>query len=181
MGNERLTRLPVWEMVFGSMPDSLAAIATRKVKWDKRYQAKYGITTRAAEDLPPAVLAQLDKLSRRIYRALGLSGYARMDFRVTADGHATCSRPMPIQISKLRKTSRNRRGPRATVRRAAREADGAGPVVPGGVARNLWLEQLCDRAGVHAVRRMRQPDQAAEAELAQLWSGIRAATSTSSR
>src|SRR5881398_3747511 len=36
MGNERLTRLPVWEMVFGSMPDSLAAIATRKVKWDKR-------------------------------------------------------------------------------------------------------------------------------------------------
>src|SRR3954470_9921459 len=85
-GNDRLTRLPVWEMVFGSMPDSLAAIATRKVKWDKRYQAKYGITTRAAEDLPPAVLTNLDKLSRRIYRALGLSGYARMDFRVTADG-----------------------------------------------------------------------------------------------
>jgi D-alanine-D-alanine ligase len=86
MGNERLTRLPVWEMVFGSMPDSLAAIATRKVKWDKRYQAKYGITTHAAEDLPPAVLTVLDRLSRRIYRALGLSGYARMDFRVNAEG-----------------------------------------------------------------------------------------------
>ena len=87
MGNDRLTRLPVWEMVFGSMPDSLAAIATRKVKWDKRYQAKYGITTRAAEDLSPAVMARLDKLSRRIYRALGMSGYARMDFRVTPDGN----------------------------------------------------------------------------------------------
>jgi D-alanine-D-alanine ligase len=87
MGNERLTRLPVWEMVFGSMPDSLAAIATRKVKWDKRYQARYGITTRAAEDLPAPVLARLDKLSRRIYRALGLSGYARMDFRVTPGGN----------------------------------------------------------------------------------------------
>jgi D-alanine-D-alanine ligase len=86
MGNERLTRLPVWEMVFGSMPDSLAAIATRKVKWDKRYQEKYGITTHAAQDLPVPVLARLDRLSRRIYRALGLSGYARMDFRVTADG-----------------------------------------------------------------------------------------------
>jgi D-alanine-D-alanine ligase len=83
---EYLTRLPVWEMVFGSMPDSLAAIATRKVKWDKRYQTKYGITTRAAEDLPPAVLARLDRLSRRIYRALGLSGCARMDFRATASG-----------------------------------------------------------------------------------------------
>jgi D-alanine-D-alanine ligase len=86
MGNERLTRLPVWEMVFGSMPDSLAAIATRKVKWDKRYQAKYGITTHAAEELAPPVLAALDRLSRRIYRALGMSGYARMDFRVTAQG-----------------------------------------------------------------------------------------------
>jgi D-alanine-D-alanine ligase len=86
LGNERLKRLPVWEMVFGSMPESLAAIATRKVKWDKRYQAKYGITTRAAQDMPPPVVARLDKLSRRIYRALGLSGYARMDFRVTAAG-----------------------------------------------------------------------------------------------
>jgi D-alanine-D-alanine ligase len=86
LGNERLTRLPVWEMVFGSMPESLEAIATRKVKWDKRYQAKYGITTRAAQDLPAALVTRLDKLSRRIYRALGLSGYARMDFRVTAAG-----------------------------------------------------------------------------------------------
>jgi D-alanine-D-alanine ligase len=86
MGNERLTRLPVWEMVFGSMPDSLAAIATRKVKWDKRYQSKYGITTHAAQELPPSVLTALDRLSRRIYRVLGMSGYARMDFRVTSQG-----------------------------------------------------------------------------------------------
>jgi D-alanine-D-alanine ligase len=86
LGNERLTRLPVWEMVFGSMPSSLAAIATRKVKWDKRYQQKYGITTHAALDLAPQVLTALDRLSRRIYRALGLSGYARMDFRLTPEG-----------------------------------------------------------------------------------------------
>ena len=86
MGNDRLTRLPVWEMVFGSMPDSLAAIATRKVKWDKRYQKRYGITTLAAADLPPGIEARLDRLSRRIYRALGMSGYARMDFRVTPTG-----------------------------------------------------------------------------------------------
>lgn len=86
LGNERLTCLPVWEMVFGSIPDSTAAIATRKVKWDKKYQAKYGITTRAADELPPPVKARLDTLSRRIYRALSLSGCARMDFRVTADG-----------------------------------------------------------------------------------------------
>ena len=55
LGNERLRRLPVWQMKFGTMPDSLPAIATRKVKWDRRYQAKYGISTEAANDLPPAV------------------------------------------------------------------------------------------------------------------------------
>jgi D-alanine-D-alanine ligase len=86
IGNRRLTTLPVWEMVFGSLPDSLPAIATRKVKWDKRYQEKYGITTRAAADLSPAIVDQLEKLSRRIYKALHLSGYARMDFRLRADG-----------------------------------------------------------------------------------------------
>ena len=86
LGNERLTRLPVWEMRFGSLPESLPAIATRKVKWDRAYQRRYDITTRAADELPPAVLQQLDRLSRRIYRALHLSGYARIDFRVRNDG-----------------------------------------------------------------------------------------------
>jgi D-alanine-D-alanine ligase len=86
VGNDRLTRLPVWEMKFGSMPESLPTVATRKVKWDRKYQQKYGITTEAAHDLAPQVVATLDRLSRRIYRALGLSGYARMDFRVTAGG-----------------------------------------------------------------------------------------------
>ncbi len=86
LGNERLLRLPVWEMRFGSLPQSLPAIATRKVKWDRAYQQRYDITTRAAEELPVAVLQRLDRLSRRIYRALHLSGYARIDFRVRADG-----------------------------------------------------------------------------------------------
>jgi len=86
LGNERLSRLPVWEMEFGSLPESLPAIATRKVKWDRAYQQKYGITTREARELPPLLLARIDRLARRIYRALHLSGYARIDFRLRADG-----------------------------------------------------------------------------------------------
>jgi D-alanine-D-alanine ligase len=86
LGNERLTRLPIWEMRFGSLPQSLPAIATRKVKWDRAYQKRYDISTCAAEELTPQVLQTLDRLSRRIYRALHLSGYARIDFRVRADG-----------------------------------------------------------------------------------------------
>src|SRR6188474_2522294 len=86
MGNDRLTRLPVWEMKFGWMAESGAGIATRRVKWDKKYQKKHGIDTHEAKDLPPAVVARLDKLSRRVYRSLGLSGCARIDYRMNADG-----------------------------------------------------------------------------------------------
>jgi D-alanine-D-alanine ligase len=86
LGNRRLTTFPVWEMFFGSLPESLPAIATRKVKWDRRYQKKYGITTDRAKDLPQAVVDQMERLARRIYKALHLSGYARMDFRLRPDG-----------------------------------------------------------------------------------------------
>jgi D-alanine-D-alanine ligase len=68
------------------MGDSGSAIATRKVKWDAKYRARYGIDSAPARDLPAGADAQLVKLSRRIYHALGLTGYARMDFRMKADG-----------------------------------------------------------------------------------------------
>jgi D-alanine-D-alanine ligase len=86
MGNERLTRFPVWELNFGSMAASGSAIATRKAKWDIKYRAKHGIDSQPAADLPAGTEARLDRLCRRIYRALGLTGYARMDFRMRADG-----------------------------------------------------------------------------------------------
>ncbi len=86
IGNNRLKVLPVWEMTFGTLPENLPAIATRKVKWDRRYQAKYRITTAAAADLPEGTVARLEQLSKRIFRALHLTGYARMDFRLRADG-----------------------------------------------------------------------------------------------
>jgi len=86
LGNQRLKVLPVWEMTFGSLPESLPAIATRKVKWDRAYQQRYGITTAAAENLPEGTVARLESMSKRIYRALHLTGYARMDFRLRADG-----------------------------------------------------------------------------------------------
>jgi D-alanine-D-alanine ligase len=86
LGNARLTRFPVWELDFGQLGEKGSAIATRKVKWDAKYRTKYGIDSAPATDLPGGVEAKLDKLSRRIYRALGLTGYARMDFRMRADG-----------------------------------------------------------------------------------------------
>jgi D-alanine-D-alanine ligase len=86
LGNDRVTVLPPWELSFGSLPEGQAPIATRKVKWDRRYQKRHGIETGPAKDLSDPVLAQLARLTKRIYRALHLTGYARMDFRMRADG-----------------------------------------------------------------------------------------------
>jgi len=86
IGNDRIRTLPPWEFIFGELKAGRAGIATRKAKWDRAYQARHGITSDVASDLPDGLAARLDKLARRIYRALHMSGYARMDFRVRADG-----------------------------------------------------------------------------------------------
>lgn len=86
MGNQRLQTFPIWEMLFTKMPDNVSHIATAKVKWDPEYQKKHGIETRAATNLPPGAEERIVRLCKRIYRALSLSGYARMDLRLSADG-----------------------------------------------------------------------------------------------
>ena len=90
LGNEQLRTFPVWELDFGTLGEVQSAIATRRVKWDPKYQDKHGIKPQAAPGLTDAQQTQLEKLSKRIYRALGLNGYARMDFRFRPDGTAFC-------------------------------------------------------------------------------------------
>jgi len=85
MGNERLTTFPVWELDFGKLPEQ-AGIATRKVKWDPAYQRRHGIRTGQAQDLSPAESARIAALAKRVYRALHMSGFARIDMRMRPDG-----------------------------------------------------------------------------------------------
>lgn len=87
LGNERLDVLPVWEMSFTKMPEGVHRIATSKAKWSAKYQQKHGIDTAQAQDLPRAKADELHKLARRAFRALEMSGYARMDFRLDANGN----------------------------------------------------------------------------------------------
>jgi D-alanine-D-alanine ligase len=86
MGNQRLQTFPVWEMLFTKMPDNAAHIATAKVKWDIEYQKKHGIGTEAAKNLPDGLDTKLASLCKRIYRILEMSGYGRMDFRLSPEG-----------------------------------------------------------------------------------------------
>ncbi|MCP4887776.1 ATP-grasp domain-containing protein [Rubripirellula sp.] len=86
LGNTRLTTFPAWEMSFEKMPDDVARIATSRVKWDRKYQIKHGITTHAAKDLDEATQERVSRLCKRVYRALSMSGYGRMDLRMTDSG-----------------------------------------------------------------------------------------------
>ena len=86
MGNQRLQTFPVWEMLFQKLPPGVPNIATRRVKWDAEYQKELGIVTEAADNLPAGADERISKLCKRVYRVLCLSGYARMDLRMTDDG-----------------------------------------------------------------------------------------------
>jgi D-alanine-D-alanine ligase len=86
LGNTRLTTLPPWELDFGSVAKVQSGIATRRVKWDRKYQHKHGIKTGPVQDLGKAQVEQIHRLSKRIYRALHLNGYARLDYRMREDG-----------------------------------------------------------------------------------------------
>jgi D-alanine-D-alanine ligase len=86
LGNERLRVLPVWELKFGNLAQGAWPIATEKIKHDPIYQERLGIVDGPAKDLAPELYARIQRTAKRVYRALDLDGYARIDFRLTADG-----------------------------------------------------------------------------------------------
>ncbi len=59
--------------------------ATAKVKWGAATQERLGVETNAAE-LPDELRARIIALCKRVYKALDLSGYARIDLRCNAEG-----------------------------------------------------------------------------------------------
>src|SRR5262245_4709104 len=85
VGNERLDALTPWEMSFAQMPDNRWKIATERVKWSTQYQKKHGIMTDQARLDSPTV-DRMQRMAKRAYRALDLSGYARIDIRLDEEG-----------------------------------------------------------------------------------------------
>jgi D-alanine-D-alanine ligase len=86
MGNERLQVFPVWEMHFSKMVEGDNwPIATERVKWSAKYQKKHGIATNKAANLAELEVA-ISKMAKRVYRAVELTGYARVDLRMDTEG-----------------------------------------------------------------------------------------------
>jgi D-alanine-D-alanine ligase-like ATP-grasp enzyme/ribosomal protein S18 acetylase RimI-like enzyme len=81
--------LPPAELIFVDYPPDKPRIIGYAAKWDEAaFECAHTVrrfVDRAAE---AALCARLEDLARDCWRVFGLSGYARVDFRVDADGQA---------------------------------------------------------------------------------------------
>lgn len=94
LGNRTPKLLPIWELHLDRMK-ARWRIASSRVKWNGAYQRRNGIRTGPARRLPPALAEHIRRTARVAWRALGLSGYARLDFRLRADGRLYCIEANP--------------------------------------------------------------------------------------
>ena len=85
MGNTRLTVLPIRELMFREIPANEPRIATYKAKWDEKYRKRWGLEGQFAEKLDLALVNEIEKMCKDIYRLLTIDGYARIDLRLTAE------------------------------------------------------------------------------------------------
>lgn len=83
-GNQKLTSLPIWELEFGESDNPEKEIYSTNAKFSKSYRKRKGIKTKKAK-VNETLEKKIHKISKRTYKLLGLSGYARIDLRVTAD------------------------------------------------------------------------------------------------
>lgn len=86
LGNERLEVLPTRELSFDNKASQEQRIATYNVKWNDKYRQKIGFKYGFATGMQNGCKTKIEKLAKRIYRKLLLSGYARLDLRMDKTG-----------------------------------------------------------------------------------------------
>ena len=85
IGNKKLTNLPVWELQFNKAESPEKEIYSSRAKWNKDYRDRKGITNGPAK-LSKYLEDKVVKACKKTYQLLELSGYARIDLRLTDDG-----------------------------------------------------------------------------------------------
>ena len=85
MGNTRLQVFPIRELVFKDVPTNEPKIATYKAKWDEKYRKRWGLEGQFVENLDSALVRELERTCKEIYRLLTVDGYARIDLRLSPE------------------------------------------------------------------------------------------------
>ena len=94
----------IWELSFDDLPEESRKIATERLKWSLTYRKKHAIVSGPAREMPEKVAARIRSICRRVYRSLMLSGYARIDLRLSEDGQPYRPRgqPQPAALRRRR-------------------------------------------------------------------------------
>lgn len=85
LGNNYLKALPIWELKFENVNNPEKEIYSQRAKWNENYRQRKGIET-AAADLDKRTQEKVIKTCKKVYQVLNLTGYARIDLRLTKDG-----------------------------------------------------------------------------------------------
>ena len=84
LGSKNLKTLPIIELLFSKTQNPEKEIYSSQAKWNEKYRERNGIKTKTAK-LAPSLEDKIYRFCKKAYKTLNLSGYARMDLRVTKD------------------------------------------------------------------------------------------------
>ncbi len=82
LGNKQLTVLPIRECAFEASEEGGPLMATYRVKWDAEFREKWKIRFGFAE-LDEKTFKDINRICKKVYRALHLRDYGRIDLRLT--------------------------------------------------------------------------------------------------
>ncbi len=85
IGQKQLKCLPVWELSFENAQEPEKEIYSQRAKWNEKYRQRKGIITKAAQ-LEDHLQQKIIKTCKKVYKILNLSGYARIDMRISNEG-----------------------------------------------------------------------------------------------
>jgi D-alanine-D-alanine ligase len=87
LGTGTATRvLPLHEIDFAAMPGDRPKIVSYAAKWEETHVDYAGTKPVPLRDASPAFVANVEKVARAAYAALGLRDYGRVDLRVDREG-----------------------------------------------------------------------------------------------
>lgn len=87
LGNgDELTVLPLYEIDFAAMPADRPRIVSYAAKWEVSHVDYAGTTPVPLRGMPAELVAEIERLARASYRAVGLRDYGRVDLRIDAAG-----------------------------------------------------------------------------------------------
>ncbi len=84
LGQKQLKTLPIWELKFENVDNPEKEIYSQRAKWNEKYRKRKGIETGAAK-LDKTTEDKVVRTCKKVYQILNLSGYARIDIRLTSE------------------------------------------------------------------------------------------------